>query len=75
MTSSVYDDRTYTMLCTDENGNIEEDRLAYFKTSSRAIQLSSAPTANSISDYVPSGKEGLPPLPRLTSRRSSTTST
>ena len=32
MTSSVYDDRLYTMLCTDENGNLEEDRLAYFKT-------------------------------------------
>ena len=59
MTSSVYDDRTYTMLCTDENGNIEEDRLAYFKTLKQGHTAIIGPDGNPISDYVPSGKEGL----------------
>lgn len=59
MTSSVYDDRTYTMLCTDENGNLEEDRLAYFKTLKQGHTAIIGPDGNPISDYIPSGKEGL----------------
>lgn len=59
MTSSVYDDRTYTMLCTDENGNLEEDRLAYFKMLKQGHTAIIGPDGNPISEYVPSGKEGL----------------
>lgn len=63
------------MLCTDENGNLEEDRLAYFKTLKQGHTAIIGPDGNPISDYVPSGKEAASPSPRLTSRRSSTTST
>lgn len=59
MTSSVYDDRLYTMLCTDEDGNLEEDRLAYFKTLKQGHTAIIGPDGNLRSDYVPSGQEGI----------------
>ena len=59
MTSSVYDDYLYNMLCTDENGNLEEDRLAYFKTLKQGHTAIINPRGQVIGDYVPSGKEGI----------------
>lgn len=59
MTNSVYDDRLYTMLCTDEDGNLEEDRLAYFKTLKQGHTAIIGPDGNLRSDYVPSGQEGI----------------
>lgn len=59
MTSSVYDDRLYKMLCTDENGKLEEDRLAYFKTLKQGHTAIIGPDGNLRSDYVPSGEEGI----------------
>ncbi|MGN0286913.1 MAG: carbon-nitrogen hydrolase family protein [Atopobiaceae bacterium] len=59
MSSSVYDDRTYKLLCTDEDGNLEEDRLAYFKTLKQGHTAIIGPDGNLVSDYVPSGEEGI----------------
>ncbi len=59
MTSSVYDERLYTMLCTDEDGNLEQDRLDYFKTLKQGHTAIIGPDGNPISDYVPSGEEGI----------------
>ncbi|MDO5517343.1 MAG: carbon-nitrogen hydrolase family protein [Clostridium sp.] len=59
MTSSVYDDRLYTMLCTDEEGNLEQDRLDYFKTLKQGHTAIIGPDGNLVSDYVPLGEEGI----------------
>lgn len=59
MTSSVYDERLYTMLCTDENGNLEQNRLDYFKTLKQGHTAIIGPDGNLVSEYVPSGKEGI----------------
>lgn len=59
MTSSVYSEETYTMLCTDEDGTINQERLNYFKTFKQGHTAIIGPDGQPISDYVPEGKEGI----------------
>ena len=59
MTSSVYSEETYKMLCTEDDGTLNEERLAYFKTFKQGHTAIIGPDGEPISDYVPSGKEGI----------------
>lgn len=59
MTSSVYSEETYRMLCTEDDGTINQERLSYFKTFKQGHTAIIGPDGQPISEYVPEGKEGI----------------